>query len=91
METGTHFAVAGCQYSTSGYYGIHKVLDSKGIDGSLQDRRRNRMEVTMGQNRENNLGSLMVSAVTEDYCNVGKVMDCIASDTVSTGILSATA
>jgi len=75
VDTGTNFAIAGYRYSTSGYYGMQEVLDSYGDSRALQDRRRNRAELTMSQNIGQNLGSLMLSAVREDYWNSGKTME----------------
>ncbi len=75
VETGTNFAIAGYRYSTSGYYGMQEVLDSYGDSRALQDRRRNRAELTMSQNIGQSLGSLMLSAVREDYWNSGKTME----------------
>ncbi|MDY0923350.1 fimbria/pilus outer membrane usher protein [Leclercia sp. CFBP8987] len=75
VETGTNFAIAGYRYSTSGYYGMQEVLDSYGDSGALQDRRRNRAELTMSQNIGQNFGSMMLSAVREDYWNSGKTME----------------
>jgi len=70
--TGTQFAIAGYRYSTNGYYGMQEVLDSWGNDSALSERRRNRAELTMSQTLGNNLGSMMFSAVREDYWNAGK-------------------
>ncbi|WP_348959211.1 fimbria/pilus outer membrane usher protein [Enterobacter cloacae complex sp. Mu1197] len=75
VETGTNFAIAGYRYSTKGYYGMQEVLDSYGDTGSLQNRRRNRMELTMNQSLGGSLGSIMVSAVREDYWNSGRAME----------------
>ncbi|OQD51087.1 fimbrial assembly protein [Enterobacter cancerogenus] len=75
VETGTNFAIAGYRYSTSGYYGMQEVMDSYGDNSALQDRRRNRAELTMSQNIGQNLGSLTLSAVREDYWNSGKTME----------------
>ncbi|MEI9481034.1 fimbria/pilus outer membrane usher protein [Enterobacter cancerogenus] len=72
VATGTQFAIAGYRYSTRGYYGMQEVLDSWGNDNALSDRRRNRAELTMSQTLGNNLGSVMFSAVREDYWNAGK-------------------
>ena len=57
-ETGTNFSIAGYRYSTSGYYGMQEVLDSYGDSSALQDRRRNRAELTMSQTLSRELGSL---------------------------------
>jgi outer membrane usher protein len=74
-ETGTNFAIAGYRYSTSGYYGMQEVLDSYGDSSALQDRRRNRAELTVSQNIGQSLGSMTLSAVREDYWNSGKAME----------------
>src|SRR5690606_28709449 len=47
VNSGTNFSIAGYRYSTSGYYGMQDVLDSYGDSTALQDRRRNRAELTM--------------------------------------------
>lgn len=69
VQTGTHFAIAGYRYSTNGYYGMQEVLDSWGDSAALNNRRRNRMELTVSQTLGGRLGSLMASAVQEDYWN----------------------
>lgn len=74
VGTGTQFSIAGYRYSTSGYYGMQEILDSWGDSSALQDRRRNRAELTMSQTLGSNLGSLTLSAVREDYWNSGKRM-----------------
>lgn len=74
VGTGTHFSIAGYRYSTSGYYGMQEILDSYGDSSALQDRRRNRAELTMSQTLGGNLGSLTLSAAREDYWNSGKTM-----------------
>lgn len=74
IDTGTNFAIAGYRYSTSGYYGMQEVLDSYGDDSALQDRRRNRMEVTLNQTLSDVLGAVTLSAVSEDYWNSNKTM-----------------
>ncbi|WP_439231829.1 fimbria/pilus outer membrane usher protein [Klebsiella quasipneumoniae] len=73
--TGTNFAIAGYRYSTSGYYGMQEVLDSYGDSQALQDRRRNRAELTLSQGLGDHLGSLMLNAAREDYWNSGKAME----------------
>lgn len=72
VGTGTHFAIAGYRYSTSGYYGMQEVLDNYSDNSALQNRRRNRAELTMSQNIGQNLGALTLSAVREDYWNSDK-------------------
>lgn len=74
IDTGTNFSIAGYRYSTSGYYGMQEVLDSWGDSTALQDRRRNRAELTMSQTLGGDLGSLTLSAAREDYWNSGKSM-----------------
>ncbi|TLU69787.1 fimbrial biogenesis outer membrane usher protein [Enterobacter sp. MF024] len=72
IGTGTNFAIAGYRYSTRGFYGMQEVLDSYGSDSALIERRRNRAELTMSQSLGNNLGSLILSAMREDYWNDGQ-------------------
>jgi outer membrane usher protein len=74
VGTGTQFSIAGYRYSTSGYYGMQEILDSYGDSSALQDRRRNRAELTMSQTLGGNLGSLTLIAAREDYWNSGKTM-----------------
>lgn len=74
IGTGTQFSIAGYRYSTSGYYGMQEVLDSYGDSSALQDRRRNRAELTMSQTLGGNLGSLTLSAARENYWNSGQTM-----------------
>lgn len=74
METGTNFSIAGYRYSTSGYYGMQEVLDSYSQRAGLIERRRNRMELTMSQTLGQDLGTLMLSTVREDYWNSGRTM-----------------
>ncbi|SNY79611.1 fimbria/pilus outer membrane usher protein [Enterobacter sp. CC120223-11] len=71
-ETGTNFAIAGYRYSTAGYYGMQEVLDSYGDSSALNDRRRNRAEMTVSQSLGQSFGSMSLSAVKEDYWNSGK-------------------
>ncbi|ENA0610256.1 fimbrial biogenesis outer membrane usher protein [Enterobacter bugandensis] len=75
VDTGTNFAMAGYRYSTSGYYGMQEVLDSYGNSSALEDRRRNRMELTLSQSLGQSVGSLTLSAVREDYWTSGKTME----------------
>ncbi|HEX4503367.1 MAG TPA: fimbria/pilus outer membrane usher protein [Scandinavium sp.] len=74
-QTGTNFSIAGYRYSTSGYYSMQDVLDSYSDNAIVQDRRRNRAELTMSQALGNNLGSITLSAVREDYWNSNKTME----------------
>lgn len=70
VNSGTHVAIAGYRYATRGYYGMQEVLDTYGSDSALNDRRRNRAELTLSQTLGNHLGSLMLSAVREDYWDI---------------------
>lgn len=70
VNSGTHFAIAGYRYATRGYYGMQEVLDTYGSDSALNDRRRNRAELTLSQTLGSHLGSLMLSAVREDYWDI---------------------
>lgn len=74
LNTGTNFSIAGYRYSTRGYYGMQEVLDSFGDSGALQERRRNRVELTMSQTLGGNMGALTLSAAREDYWNADKSM-----------------
>lgn len=70
VNSGTHVAIAGYRYATRGYYGMQEVLDTYGSDSALNDRRRNRAELTLSQTLGNHLGALMLSAVREDYWDI---------------------
>ncbi|HFK6079268.1 TPA: fimbria/pilus outer membrane usher protein [Enterobacter cloacae] len=74
INTGTNFSIAGYRYSTRGYYGLQDVLDSWGNSGALQDRRRNRLELTMSQTLGGDRGALTLSAAREDYWNADRPM-----------------
>lgn len=74
-ETGTNFSIAGYRYSTSGYYGMQEVLDTYSNNPAIIDRRRNRMELTMSQSMGEGLGSLMLSAMREDYWSSQRKME----------------
>lgn len=74
VETGTQFSIAGYRYSTRGYYGMQDVLDSYGDSSALQERRRNRAELTMSQSLGGARGALTLSAAREDYWNADKSM-----------------
>ncbi len=58
ITTGTNFSIAGYRYSTRGYYGMQDVLGSYGDSSALQDRRRNRAELTMSQTLGDNWARL---------------------------------
>lgn len=74
LNIGTNFSIAGYRYSTRGYYGLQDVLDSYGDSSALQNRRRNRVELTMSQTLGDERGALTLSAAREDYWNTDKSM-----------------
>ncbi len=76
VETGTNFAIAGYRYATDGYWGMQEVLETYRDERSypLQERRRNRAEMTLSQNLWEGAGSLSLNAVREDYWNNNKRM-----------------
>lgn len=69
LETGTNITVAGYRYSTKGFNTLTDVLESYSNDTGTYSRRslRNRTNLTVNQNLGDNLGSLSVSALFEDY------------------------
>ncbi|URN97856.1 fimbrial biogenesis outer membrane usher protein [Leclercia adecarboxylata] len=73
-DTGTNFTATSYRYSTAGYYGMQEVLDASSDNASLQDRRRNRAEVTLSQTLGPAFGSITGSAIREDYWNADKTM-----------------
>lgn len=72
LATGTNFAIAGYRYSTGGYYAMQEILDSWGNANALSEQRRNKMEITLSQALGERAGSLMMSAVREDYWHAGR-------------------
>ena len=74
-DSGTNLYVTGYRYGTAGYYGMQEVLDSYSTDYALQDRRRNRAEITLSQTLGPDLGSLTGSAIREDYWNSDNSMN----------------
>jgi outer membrane usher protein len=74
-ETGTNFAIAGYRYSTAGYYGMQEILDTYSDSPIMQERRRNRAELTMSQTLGQTLGAATLSAIREDYWNIDKTME----------------
>ncbi|CAI0914558.1 fimbria/pilus outer membrane usher protein [Serratia liquefaciens] len=73
VQTGTNFAIAGYRYSTAGFYSLSEVLDgwrsSSNLPLWMNERRRNRAELSMNQQLGQNGGTLSLSAVREDYWN----------------------
>ncbi|EDL7955655.1 fimbrial assembly protein, partial [Salmonella enterica subsp. enterica serovar Montevideo] len=76
LETGTNISISGYRYSTSGYYTLPEVLDTWRDDESQNnnDRRRNRAELQLNQSIGENLGSLSLNAISEDYWNSDRKM-----------------
>ncbi|MCS3602139.1 outer membrane usher protein [Buttiauxella sp. BIGb0471] len=77
VQTGTNFAIAGYRYATDGYWGMQEVLDTY-TDGNtyqLQERRRNRAELTVSQNLWEGGGNLGLTAAREDYWNTDRRME----------------
>ncbi|MGL5387209.1 MAG: fimbria/pilus outer membrane usher protein [Serratia sp. (in: enterobacteria)] len=81
IQTGTNFAIAGYRYSTDGYYSLQEVLDTYREQNSqpLNERKRNRTELTMSQNLWEGAGALSVSWISEDYWNSDRTMRSIGA------------
>ncbi|VTR35189.1 Outer membrane usher protein fimD precursor [Serratia fonticola] len=82
VQTGTNFAIAGYRYSTDGYYSLQEVLDTyrdRQFSMPLNERKRNRTELTMTQSLWQGAGSLSLSLVTEDYWNSDRTMRSIGT------------
>lgn len=72
VQTGTNFAIAGYRYSTAGFYSLPEVLDGWRSGTAplwMNERRRNRAELSMNQQLGPDGGTLSLSAVREDYWN----------------------
>ncbi|MFY9997603.1 MAG: fimbria/pilus outer membrane usher protein [Leclercia sp.] len=78
--TGTHLTLAGYRYDSAGYASLADTLDSHTHDDDWTpaDRRRNRQEVTLDQALGNELGSLTLSLVNEDYWNSQQSMSSVS-------------
>ena len=81
IQTGTNFAIAGYRFSTDGYYSLQEVLDTYREQNSqpLNERKRNRTELTMSQNLWEGAGALSVSWISEDYWNSDRTMRSIGA------------
>lgn len=77
VSTGTNFSMAGYRYATDGYLGMQEVLDTytSGNSYRLQERRRNRAELTLSQNLWQGGGNLGITASLEDYWNTNRRME----------------
>lgn len=71
ISTGTNFSIAGYRYATDGYWSMSEVMDTKRGEYFYhdQDRRRNRAEMTMTQSLGQEMGSVSLTAIREDYWN----------------------
>lgn len=76
---GTNVTLAGYRYATSGYWDMQEVLDTYRDDSytSSIERRRNRGEVTLSQSLGDEMGSLSLSYIREDYWNSGRTMESV--------------
>lgn len=77
VSTGTNFAIAGYRYATDGYWDMSEVLESyrSNLSAPLVERRRNRAEMSLSQSIGQDMGSLSLSAIWEDYWNVNQSME----------------
>ncbi|ENZ0348293.1 fimbria/pilus outer membrane usher protein [Morganella morganii] len=79
-ETGTNFTIAGYRYSTGGYYNLQEVLETYRPISSysfLPGRRKNRTEVSLNQNLLQEMGSISLSFLDEDYWNSSRRMQSV--------------
>ncbi|CNG96643.1 Fimbrial biogenesis outer membrane usher protein [Yersinia aldovae] len=82
VETGTNFAIAGYRYSTAGYATLQEVANSYNAQSGIQysaSGSRNRAEISMNQKLSDQLGSLNISAVREDYWGEDRRMQSIST------------
>ena len=81
VQTGTNFAIAGYRFSTDGYYSLQEVMDTYRDQSSqpLNERKRNRAELTVSQNLWEGAGALSLSWVSEDYWNSDRTMRSIGA------------
>lgn len=77
VQTGTNFAIAGYRYATDGYWGMQEVLNTytSGNSHPMQERRRNRAELTLSQGLWEGGGNLGLTAVREDYWGSDRRME----------------
>lgn len=80
-EIGTNFTIAGYRYSTSGYYSLQEVMEtySNHRYAYLNERRRNRAEMTLSQNLWENAGALSLSIIKEDYWGSNKTTQSVGA------------
>jgi outer membrane usher protein len=81
VQTGTNFSIAGYRYSTDGYYSLQEVLDSYSSQNyqPLDERKRNRSELTISQNLWDGAGAFSLSWISEDYWNTDRTMRSIGA------------
>ncbi|MEN4979463.1 fimbria/pilus outer membrane usher protein [Erwinia billingiae] len=70
-QTGTNLTVAGYRYSTAGFYTLSDVLEtySDTPNSLVNERKRNRAELTLSQDLGGDRGYLSVGAINETYWN----------------------
>lgn len=77
VRTGTNFSIAGYRFSTDGYYSLQEVLENyreKRFSSQINERKRNRIEMTMMQSLWDQTGALSLSLLSEDYWNSDRTM-----------------
>ncbi|MEN0614293.1 fimbria/pilus outer membrane usher protein [Klebsiella indica] len=76
---GTNVTLAGYRYATSGYWDMQEVLNTyqDNRDSASSERRRNRGEATLSQSLGDEIGSLSLSYVHEDYWSTGRTMESV--------------
>ncbi|ROS11117.1 outer membrane usher protein [Raoultella sp. BIGb0399] len=81
LSTGTNFTIAGYRYATNGYWSLAEVMDTQreGYSWQVQERRRNRAEVSLNQSLGSTLGSLGLSAVREDYWSTSRRLESLGA------------
>lgn len=79
ITTGTDITVAGYKYSTDGFYELSDVMNSWVNSVGSNRHRKNRMTLTMNQSLSD-YGSLMLSAINEDYWNDNSRMHSISAN-----------
>lgn len=81
LSTGTNFTIAGYRYATNGYWSMQEVMDTqrRGYTWQLQERRRNRAEITLAQSLGSTLGSLSLNAIREDYWSTSRRLESLGA------------
>lgn len=81
LSSGTNFTIAGYRYATDGYWSMQEVMDTwrEGSSYRSQERRRNRAEIAMTQSLGQQVGSLSLTAVREDYWNTSRRQESVGA------------